>query len=143
MVDDPGERIQDILEKIKQATADVEERRREVEAEIARERASRAGDFADLEKKRRAGELGRDWQRLQQRIDLGETTLDDVLRGLDLSDEARAVRRELAAKLPKAREDFLEAIEDGEAAGMLDDIRKAQADLAEALRQFGRAGSGD
>lgn len=54
-----------------------------------------AASDAEAEEKRakaaRSGELGADWQKVQQRIDLKETTLADVFTGRDDSPEARAL----------------------------------------------------
>lgn len=51
--------------------------------------------LAEFEEKRekaaRTGELGPDWQRVQQRIDLGQTSLSAVFGGEDDSPEARAL----------------------------------------------------
>lgn len=40
----------------------------------------------------RSGELGREWAVLQGRIDLGETTLEAIMTGVDDSAEAQTVR---------------------------------------------------
>jgi hypothetical protein len=45
----------------------------------------------DMAGRARRGELGPEWQRLQQRIDLDQTTLDDVFSGRDDSADALAI----------------------------------------------------
>ena len=50
------------------------------------------GDYEEMSDKARAGELGPEWQRLQRRVDLDETSLDRVFSGDDTSSEAEFVR---------------------------------------------------
>lgn len=71
--------------------------RTEIAAEAPRDRE----DEEKLAAAARRGERGPAWQRIQQRIDLGQTSLDDVFRGEDTSADARSLqdqsRRTLAA----------------------------------------------
>ncbi len=62
-------------------------------AEQESEQDTPAPDESDDERAKaaRAGHLGPDWQRVQQRIDLGVTTLEDVFSGRDDTPAARAL----------------------------------------------------
>ncbi|HEY0119733.1 MAG TPA: hypothetical protein VGC04_13235 [Cellulomonas sp.] len=64
---------------------------RDFEAAAQRARAARAGD------------LGPDWQRVQQRIDLGRTSLADVFDGSDTSREAERLRGQSSTTLSEGR----------------------------------------
>ncbi|MDR2374408.1 MAG: hypothetical protein LBD77_10040 [Bifidobacteriaceae bacterium] len=57
--------------------------------------------MAEAVRKRRSGESGRAWQRLQQRIDMGTTSLEDVMMGMDHSRDAMEVRDDLTENLGK------------------------------------------
>lgn len=59
-----------------------------LQKETAPQRAEHAAKQATAA---RAGELGPEWRKLQQRIDMNETTLEDVFSGKDESPEARAL----------------------------------------------------
>ncbi|HEX5087884.1 MAG TPA: hypothetical protein VFV89_08750 [Nocardioides sp.] len=83
-----------------------EELIRRVEAVIAATRrdAERvARDHAALEARRapaaRRGDLGRDWQEVQARIDAGRTTVADVFGGADESPAAVRLRERSRARL--------------------------------------------
>jgi hypothetical protein len=86
--------------------ADVQAQR----AEIAREREALerrgAERLAEVEDARRRGEHGRDWQVLQQRIDLHETTMFDIENGLDHTAEARAVRKVMGEHYALIRQSY-------------------------------------
>lgn len=78
------ERLEASLATISDTVASIQEAQREYAASDAEAEEKRA-------KAARAGELGADWQKVQQRIDLKETTLADVFTGRDDSPEARAL----------------------------------------------------
>lgn len=67
---------------------------------------------AEIARKNRSGERGRDWMTLQGRIDLGQTTLAEVMSGADSSPEAQRVtqlsRKNLAALQKQMAEDAAE-----------------------------------
>lgn len=89
--------IDELLADIRQATTSA----RDVAAEHEAEREQFREDSREFEEERaeaaRKGELGRDWQVLQERIDRGETTVGQILDGGDTSPEAQRIQ-ELAAK---------------------------------------------
>lgn len=55
--------------------------------------------LAEIAEQRRRGEHGRDWQLLQQRIDLGQTSEFGIAQGLDMSPEAHAAREQAGRAL--------------------------------------------
>ncbi|MCW2792825.1 MAG: hypothetical protein JWO76_1923 [Nocardioides sp.] len=75
----------------------------------------------------RAGELGRDWQDVQRRVDAGQTTLTAVFTGEDDSPEARRLVALSQRNLAEAREQLPERI---------------QEELAAAEVEFARIGRG-
>lgn len=78
-------RIAGILAQVERIGREVENRHREQDAQ-RQERARR-------------GELGRDWQTLQRRIDAGETSLEAAFAGDEASPEARALRAASRSRL--------------------------------------------
>jgi len=141
MSDNPT--FRDLIEQARAATAQMAEATREQrEARHAFE-----SEYADVQKKiearRRNGDMGRDWQVLQQRIDLNQTTFADILNGVDTSSEARAVRLVIQREfLPRARAQFADAVSSEQMASQLDNLHLAQAQLQEALASFQRMGGG-
>ncbi|QIM19341.1 hypothetical protein G7066_13550 [Leucobacter coleopterorum] len=91
----------DAIEQLRQATARVEARTAALASERRRREDESAKRQGALIEQRRKGEHGRDWQVLQQRIDLGQTTEFDIVQGIDLSNEARAVRKQMGEALGK------------------------------------------
>jgi hypothetical protein len=77
----------------------------------------RAGDDDETDaaeafaQRARAGDLGRNWQILQARIDLGETSVTAVMDGTDDSVEAQAVRENSRENLDRLLEDEKEQAE--------------------------------
>jgi hypothetical protein len=127
-----------ILDDMRKSIAEIREKTAVVAASREQDKQQRLKDGDVLATARRAGEHGRDWQVLQQRMDLGQTTLDDILSGVDLSEEAKAVRAEVQKLLPAAGALFAEALEDGAGTGAVERMQQAQAQLAEALEQVSR-----
>lgn len=74
--------------------------------ELATLRAESAAEMRDIEQQNRRGERGPEWERLQRRIDDGETTLGGVLRGEDASPDADAVQRFGAENMAAALEEL-------------------------------------
>ena len=131
--------INDILEEMRALTAEFRETTQQTIDEAAKERADAAESKEDREKERRAGTHGRDWQTLQQRIDMGKTTEQDVTTGVDHSPEAVAVRRELGKSLSQGRVMFADIVDNQE--GEFSELQRAQDELArtmERLRELNR-----
>ncbi|KMM45477.1 hypothetical protein CWIS_10625, partial [Cellulomonas sp. A375-1] len=72
--------------RLEQASAALAQVVRAADERSAREAPSRREEAA------RTGQLGPHWQRVQVRIDAGQTTLEAVLGGQDGSPEAVAIR---------------------------------------------------
>ena len=89
----------------------------------------------------RDGLLGSDWQRIQRRIDQGETSLDAVLRGEDGSVEATALRQTAAdnartlAAMQEAEPDDEEDDEQGE---VFAQVRRQQAQIQAMVAEIRR-----
>jgi len=130
------EDIESVLAEIKAAVAQITGETSAVRAQLIAEKEANRDKDDELAAARRRGEEGRDWQIVQQRIDLGRTTLSDVMSGVDLSDEARAVRVQLQKLLPGAREKFAAIVEQGEENGQFADLKAAQRDLARAAQRL-------
>ena len=82
---DPGAQANPTLARLEALIGSLEREARASERELAdsdRERASAARD----------GRMGPEWQRVQRRIDAGETTVLDVFSGRDESPEAVRLR---------------------------------------------------
>lgn len=121
----------DLLEDVRAFTADVQ-------ASTAQSRARRAAACAERREAddaaaaaRRAGDHGRDWQRVQQDVDLRRTTIDDVMNGVDPSPHARAVRAAAAGHLLDGRRAWV-ALDDDSTA---DPQVQAQMRAAQRARQ--------
>jgi hypothetical protein len=125
-------RLDEVLMRMNALVAEIEEEIRASEAEGEREDEERA-------KAARAGELGPDWRKIQQRIDLGETTLADVLGGVDETLEARNIRATAAANLTAWGEQLRERlVEDPEAANPLAELALSDAELSAKLEHANR-----
>lgn len=96
--------------------------------ELRRETAERGDEQSN---DRRTGVNGRDWQILQQRIDLSKTTMRDIIGGVDKSPEALSVRGEISGRMARMR-DFFSSNLDQEA---LDAAADAQARLTAAVER--------
>ncbi|UOE43951.1 hypothetical protein [Agromyces larvae] len=125
--------FESLLAELAEATAEIErETRAQRDAFRAQRDADRERDDAAAAA-RRNGEHGRDWQVLQQRIDLSRTTLADIVNGVDDSDEARQVRRVMQRGLPEARQQFADLAADEQQADAVRGIGEAQAELARTI----------
>jgi len=118
------EEIRSFVDTLRQ---DTDEARQRVEAL----KSARSAQETELAEARRAGRHGRDWQVLQQRIDMRRTTVDDIMNGLDHSSEARHVRQTLSGNLTRVREEYegLANQPDGPLSEVLEDLRRAQESL--------------
>jgi len=101
-----------------------------------------AGTLNELGKNREKaalrGDLGPEWQKIQQKIDLNKTTIDDVFNGTDESPEAIALRERSEENLSTLKvelETDIEGLDDDEAAvaDQLADIRVLNTELAARL----------
>ncbi len=132
--DDAAQTIHDLRAFTESLQAKVGAARAEI-ADLERDRRQH-GDAAA--RARRDGDHGPAWQQLQQRIDLNQTTLRDVLTGVDHSPEAQEVRRTLSTRTVDLRRSYVAATEDDGAAPTLAALRQAQEELAHVMQQATR-----
>lgn len=133
---DEDESIEAVLAEMRQAIAEIDAETREVNDALAEQQKADAAEEEDIAAARRKGEHGRDWQTVQQNIDLGRTTLDDVITGVDHTPEAEAIRRAMQKLLPSARAQFADIVEESDREGEFTSMREAQAELARAVEQL-------
>ena len=124
------EAIAQLREATKKVAAQTSELRESREAR-ERERAVAAKAAAEA---RRRGDSGKDWQVLQQRIDLGQTTEFDIIQGFDLSPEARAVRKQMGDDIGKIADERAKEVDEG--AKLPPNFAAAQAQLAETVARL-------
>ncbi|MBN2940326.1 MAG: hypothetical protein JTJ11_09475 [Collinsella sp.] len=91
--------------KLAKARAKVAEIKKETDKENAR-------ISSQWEERRRKGESGKAWQILQQRIDMRQTTENDIISGIDKSPEAREVRAGMVKTMRKLKQAMEEARHD-------------------------------
>ncbi|GAA2190047.1 MULTISPECIES: hypothetical protein [Leucobacter] len=130
MTRDPAEAIA----QLQAATAQLDARTRAMAAAREQREAARRDEAVKTAEARRRGEHGRDWQILQQRIDLGQTSEFAVLQGLDLSTEARAVRTAMGKTLGEL-EDAAEEEHEGPVP-LTPEMVEAQQRLVETLQRL-------
>lgn len=95
-----GAGFEEASREVEAILAELLELRHEIDAErdelveqfVSDPSTDHRGDYAEMGDRARAGELGPEWQRLQRRVDLDETSLDRVFSGDDTSSEAEFVR---------------------------------------------------
>ena len=130
-----NQELQAMLEQVRLATADVRTATLEQREARAKDQEEHKDTDKELASKRRSGEEGRDWQVLQQRIDMKQTTMSDILAGMDTSEEARRVRNLIQREvLPRLRSQFADAMGADDMAAEVQGLRDAQEGLAAALR---------
>lgn len=62
----------------------------------------------------RQGELGEDWRKIQERIDKGDTTLNDIFSGKDSSEAAMTLRQRAQRNITEAMQQTLQDAEDND-----------------------------
>ena len=118
-----------------QDTADELQRSaREQSVELARWREEMAGADDDRAGRARRGEMGPDWVRLQQRVDLGQTSVEAIMSGQDESREAERVRAQSQRGADAVRakmEDDLQEEDDPTVAAVRDQVEHIREMLRE------------
>ncbi|CAN5382677.1 hypothetical protein BH11ACT5_BH11ACT5_23580 [soil metagenome] len=125
------ERLESSLSAISGTVASFQEEQRkfaESDAEAEEKRAKAA----------RSGELGADWQKVQQRIDLKTTTLADVFTGKDESPEARALLGAARAKIAEVSQEFDREAEDSEEETPIEEVQRMQAEFQARMAELQR-----
>ncbi len=138
----PDPEIDAILADMRETMAQIRQETDAVEQQLVKDRLADAATHDAVEKARRNGEHGPEWQAVQQSIDLGKTTLDDVITGVDHSAEAQALRSIMQKTLPGARAQFAALVDAQEKSGDYSDLQSAQAGLAAAVAQLNRLNAG-
>lgn len=126
--DDFAEHVIELTRRVQAESARLDEMElaeREEQQRAEEERARRA----------RAGEHGSDWRTVQQRIDLHQTTLEDVFSGADETSAAEALRRTARSNFARMRELWEEQEDPEEEPTPLDLIGHARADSAVRFRE--------
>lgn len=142
-----GASFEESSREVEAILAELLELRHEIDAEreelvdqfVADPTTDHRRDYDEMSDRARAGELGPEWQKLQRRVDLDETSLDRVFSGEDTSSEAefvRSVADEKAGRLlemqvePEAEEDL--RLNMSTFAG----VREQQAEIARMLAEL-------
>jgi len=86
--------------------------------EINKQREQNQRDNAEPRQRRaeaaRRGELGEDWKTIQERIDNGETTLEDVFSGKDTSEAAETIRKTAQQNVTKVMQQARQEAEEND-----------------------------
>lgn len=110
----PAPEIRALLAEIREATASAQA----ATAEIQAERLAMGREREEEERRRataaRRGELGADWQVLQQRIDARRTSLAAIMTGADESPEARRVMDTALERMARLSDEVDRAVLDGD-----------------------------
>lgn len=95
---DERKELRRIVARMARATEELDASTRVAIEDLHRQRAVWASEDAERAKQARRGDLGPQWKKLQQRMDLNETSLGDIVSGADGSPEAAAIRERASAK---------------------------------------------
>jgi hypothetical protein len=127
--DDPG--LQAALAESRRQARDATATLRQLAAHLSTERdrfrAESARRIQELQADARRGILGPDQERLQRRVDAGETTWRDIASGVDDDPAAEAARVHLSTHLTTLREE----LEEDEAFQEADAAARAQQERAD------------
>ncbi|WP_010205903.1 hypothetical protein [Salinibacterium sp. PAMC 21357] len=123
-----------MLADVRAATAEIRATTRETQERAKREREESEEASGDIESERRNGDHGKAWQVLQSRIDMSQTTVSDIISGVDHSTEAREVRKQIGQSLAVARELFREGLEEDDSE--FQRVQEAQDQLAKTVAQL-------
>lgn len=144
-----------IPELFRDAFAWIAEANAELDEEIALEQPALDKAAAQHAAKARSGELGAEWQRVQQRIDLNETSLEAVFSGEDETPAARTLRERSQSNLRSLAAEWAESDEQGEdepspaaklsgaAAESLAHMQESMKQIEDALQRLGFAAPGE
>lgn len=133
----PDRGIDDVLERLRRAGEELDAMAVQQRAEWDQARAQWADEDEERAKLARRGGLGPQWQRLQQRIDLGETSASDILRGNDDSVDAERVMVDARRRAEEMGAELRERDEQGELP-VLNAERAEMAELSAALDDLRR-----
>jgi len=127
----------DYRERARARIAAVASLRAEIDEELAETAVEDAKGQEKFESDARTGALGVEWQRVQQRIDLGQTTLADVMSGADETQAARALRDRAESRLTELHDELvIEEESDETDDDPLTQVTQMQRDLAARLEEL-------
>lgn len=126
-----GELIEQARAATASAVADMGTALQEVQRESQALRAEWARDDERRAEQARAGELGPTVRRLQERVDLGETTWGAVISGADDSPEAEEARRQAASNSDEVAREIDAALSAESAEGRQDPREELLASMAQ------------
>ena len=118
---DPRTAFAEFMDSTNETISELRRDMADLEAEKKREAEANSLRDARREETARNGELGPDWQKIQQRIDLGQTSVHKVLSGEDRSEAAQALRETAADNLSSMFEENAQRVGKGEAPEILND----------------------
>lgn len=132
LADDPG--LQEYLATMRATTAQLRADREAMEQDLAELRAQARQEERERADLARSGDLGPDWQRVQRRIDAGESTVQEVLTGRDRSAEAARIRDAAADRTAEAIID-LRRRDEAENGQRFDELGRTLRSLAAAIER--------
>ena len=131
----PG--LSNMFEQLRSVVEDFER----MEEESARQAQAREEADEARAEKAQSGELGPECQRIQKRIDQGQTTLLDVFTGKDTSPEARSLHAQASKHLGRIHDQWAKEAENDDAENPLTELRDArktqEARVHDILGRFG------
>lgn len=128
--------IETVLAEMREQTAALQTHTaQQREARIESKLAS-ATETESIAASRRRGEHGRDWQILQQRMDFGQTTLSDIMSGVDHTSEAAGIRSAIEFQLPEMQKAFADIIATSTQQGELSELHDSHKRLAETVERL-------
>ncbi len=128
------EELNRIVRSMESTADELQRSAREQSVELARWREEMARGDEERADRARRGEMGPDWVRLQQRIDLGQTSVQAVISGEDDSREAERVREQSQRGAESVRakmEGDLEEEDDPTVAAVRDQVERIREQLRE------------
>lgn len=124
------------IERMHQISADLDRQAASYTIELRELREKFAKDDLERAKAARRGELGPEWKKLQQRIDLDQTSIGDLVTGADDSSEADLLRQRAAARGQQLYEEESARVADegdpviGETVALQGEIRELVREIA-------------
>lgn len=135
MTQGPEPSLAELLAEARAVTAEaigeLNQARVGLEQEARTERAARDAAIEQFAERARSGELGPEYRRLQERFDLGESSLEAVFSGVDSSPEAGAARTQLDRNASEFAEAMDQAMAEERLAGRPDPRAEAVSAFAE------------
>ncbi|MCW2737890.1 hypothetical protein [Nocardioides sp.] len=127
--DDPGLQaaLAESRQQAREATASLKQLAAHLGAERDKFKAESARRMQEMQGQARRGELGPDQERLQRRVDAGETSWRDIASGVDEDPSAEVARVHLSTNLTALREE----LEDDEAFQEANAAARAQQEQAD------------